>query len=305
MAERSPLEFFIFGHPVTMSPSPDIHTVGFAAAGLPHSYGRFDAEDVDRVVEKLRAETCGGGSVTIPHKESLLLHMDELSEAAKVIGAVNTVTKAADGKLLGDNTDWLGIKQQLEARLSARADGQERVRPVCLLCGAGGTARAAAFALQRMGAARVLIFNRTPDRAETLAREFGFEALPDLLTLANLEQLDIVVNTLPGSTGFELPDADVLARFRPVVFEAAYIPRRTAFVQQALASGCEVVEGVEMLFEQGCAQCEIWTQRPAPRSKIAAKLLKALFEAGSQHPAHEKMEPHDSPPLALLREASV
>mmetsp|Transcript_123667 Transcript_123667/g.395635 ORF Transcript_123667/g.395635 Transcript_123667/m.395635 type:complete len:306 (+) Transcript_123667:76-993(+) len=296
-----PLEFFIFGHPVTMSPSPDIHNVGFGEAGLQHTYARFDAPDAEQVVEKLKTEGCGGGSVTIPHKETLLPNMDVLSESARVIGAVNTITKTEDGKLHGDNTDWLGIKNQLEARLTSK--GQESKGLTCLLCGSGGTARAAAFALKQMGAQRVLIFNRTASRAEDLAKEFGFEAFPDLANLSDLEQLHIVVNTLPGSSGFELPDGSVLERLRPVVLEAAYIPRRTAFVLQALAKGCEVVEGAEMLFEQGCAQCEIWTGKPAPRGKIASALLKALFEEGSQHPAHEKMQPYDAPPKALVLEA--
>eukprot|EP00405_Crypthecodinium_cohnii_P018841 CAMPEP_0206481914 /NCGR_PEP_ID=MMETSP0324_2-20121206/38491_1 /ASSEMBLY_ACC=CAM_ASM_000836 /TAXON_ID=2866 /ORGANISM="Crypthecodinium cohnii, Strain Seligo" /LENGTH=322 /DNA_ID=CAMNT_0053959619 /DNA_START=65 /DNA_END=1033 /DNA_ORIENTATION=- len=301
-----PLSFFIFGHPVTMSPSPEIHSVGFKEAGLPHTYERFDAEDVEDVVKKLKEDGFGGGSVTIPHKESLLPSMDELSDAAKTIGAVNTITKGSDGKLHGDNTDWLGIKNQLERSFTikekAAAGGSA---PVCLLCGSGGTARAAAYALREMKAERVLIFNRTTSRAEALAEEFGFEAIADLSSLRELAQLDIVVDTLPGASQFVLPNdvADVLERHRPVVFEAAYIPRRTSFVQQALAAGCEVVEGIEMLFEQGCAQCEIWTKKaPAPRAKIAEALLEALFKQGSGHPAYAKMEPYESLPKGLVRE---
>ena len=87
--------------------------------------------------------------------------MDELTESARRIGAVNTITKLADGRLRGDNTDWLGIKNQLEAKASPRAAG---AAPIALICGAGGTAKAAAFALQKMGAGRVLIFNRTKAR---------------------------------------------------------------------------------------------------------------------------------------------
>jgi len=285
-----------------MSPSPDIHNEGFAKNGFPHRYDRFDAPEAQQVVEKLRSAACGGGSVTIPHKETMLPQMDSLSEAASVIGAVNTVTKSADGKLHGDNTDWLGIKNQLESRLDAPGRPKRRGL-VCLLCGSGGTARAAAFAFKKMGADRVVIYNRTASRARALAEEFGFEAIEDLSLLADLPELHVVVNTLPGSTGFQLPDAAVLRRHHPVVLEAAYIPRRTAFLHQALAAGCEIVEGVEMLFEQGCAQCEIWTGAPAPRSAIAAALLRALFTAGSPHPAHGKMEPYDTLPASLKKEA--
>merc|ERR1712039_338615 len=71
----------------------------------------------------------------------------------------------------------------------------------------------------------------------------------------------------------------------------------------ALAAGCEVVEGGEMLFEQGCAQCELWTGKRAPREKIAAALLKNLFTQGSSHPAHSKMQPYTVQPVSLVEEA--
>ncbi|CAE7578385.1 ARO1 [Symbiodinium sp. CCMP2592] len=274
MTEQS-LQFFIFGNPVAMSPSPTIHSTGFTVNGSPNVYDRFDNKDIEEVVSELRKPSCGGGSVTIPHKESIKAYMDELTDAARTIGAVNTVTKCGD-RLKGDNTDWLGIKNQLETRLR----GRTKTNLTCLLCGAGGTARAAAYAMKQMGASRVLIYNRTALRAQELASEFGFEACADLAALQHLAELHVVVNTLPGSTEFTLPDSAVLRRSRPVVLEAAYIPRRTAFLRQAIGAGCEVVEGVEMLFEQGCAQCEIWTQKPAPRSQIARALVEALFKAG-------------------------
>jgi len=302
---KESLKFYIFGHPVLMSPSPDIHNVGFKANGFPHlTYERFDTEDVAEVIRTIRGVGCGGGSVTIPHKESVLPHMHSLTESAQRIGAVNTISKLSDGKLRGDNTDWLGIKNQLEAKAPPRKAGAPLV---AVICGAGGTAKAAAFALQKMSATRVLIFNRTVERAEKLAAEYGFEAIGDLSALAQLEHLHIVVDTLPGSTGFVFPPAQapLLAKFKPTCLEAAYIPRRTAFIDQALASGCKVVEGVEMLYEQGCAQCTIWTGAKAPRAAIAANLLRQLFSKESTHPAAAKMEPHDAPPEGLTCEAKA
>jgi shikimate dehydrogenase len=292
------LTFYIFGHPVTMSPSPDIHNVGFASNGFPHVYERCDREDVADVIRTIRSEACGGGSVTIPHKESVLPFMDELTEAAKQIGAVNTVIKLSNCRLRGDNTDWLGIKNQLEAKAPRFPAGTPLI---AVICGAGGTAKAAAFALKKMGVSRVLIFNRTLERAERLAAEYGFEAVGELGALDALPRLDFVVDTLPGATEFVFP-LPLLERFRPTCLEAAYIPRQTAFVRQALAAACPVVEGIEMLFEQGCAQCSIWTGRDAPRAAIAANLLTQLFSDNSAHPAAPKMEPRDAPPEALLRE---
>ena len=117
-------------------------------------------------------------------------------------------------RLYGDNTDWLGIKNQISSKCTTPA---EAGKAVCLLCGAGGTARAAAFALTKMGVGKVLIYNRTLSRAETLAAEFGFEAIADFAPLAALGRLDFVVDTLPGSTKFELPppQAGLLAQFKP------------------------------------------------------------------------------------------
>jgi len=302
MASEKPLNFYIFGSPVTMSPSPDIHGAGFKVNGSPHKYSRFDTPNVDEVFQQLKRDDCGGGSVTIPHKETIKKYMDELTESARIIGAVNTVTKV-NGKFRGDNTDWIGIKNQVEMRMREQGRGASAL---CgLLCGAGGTARAAAYALKQMGAKKVLIFNRTVSRAKELAQEFGFEACGDLDVLKSLEALHVVIDTLPGSSEFVLPDAavSVLRRCRPVVLEAAYIPRRTAFLSQALAANCEVVEGIEMLFEQGCAQCQIWTGKPAPRLEIAEALLQALFTPGSSHPAHAKMEPYSDLPKSLVLEA--
>jgi len=321
--ERS-LDFFIFGHPCGMSPSPEIHNVGFAENGYSHRYSRFDSEDYKLVMEKVRMDGTGGGSVTIPHKESVLPEMDKLSDAARRIGAVNTITKLANGQLHGDNTDWLGIMKQIEARIAARGaappsmpkmpkGASKSAGTVALLCGAGGTAKAAAYAFAQMGCAHVLVMNRTLERAEELAKEYGkgfVAATPDAAAelLARWGRLDFIVCTLPGSTGYTLPEdiAAAVATHRPIVVEASYIPRHTAFVKQVLAAGCEdVIEGIEMLFEQGCAQCEAWTAKPAPRQAIAQSLLAALFTPGSAHPAAPKMEPMDAPPIAIRREAEA
>jgi len=305
-----------------MSPSPDIHNVGFATNKLPHTYHRFDHEDYKACIDKLHDPATGGGSVTIPHKESVIPEMDSLSDAAKAIGAVNTVTKLPDGKLHGDNTDWLGIKNQYEARLKARAaaaeeDGAPKKKArsggtVALLCGAGGTAKAAAYAFKQMACEHVVILNRSVERAQALAAEFGdgfvaCTAEEVAATLRRLGRLDFVMSTLPGYTGFVLPDdvAGVVAEHKPLVVEASYIPRHTAFVKQVTAEGCEVIEGIEMLFEQGCAQCATWSGKPAPRMEIARGLMAALFTPGSEHPASAKMEPLDAPPKAIVLEAAL
>jgi len=287
--------FYIFGHPVALSASPTIQNTGFRINGAPHVFGRYDAPSVDGVLWKLSLASTGGGAVTIPHKEALLEHMDELSESAREIGAVNTVTKEpGTGRLRGDNTDWLGIRGQLARKVEARPG-----RRVGLILGAGGTARAAAYAFRQMGFAEVLVLNRTAEKAVALAKAFGenFRAISDAKELETLARLDAVMGTLPGTAGVTLPDA-LLAACQPVVIDAAYQSsasgkRFTALLQQAADHGCAVVEGLEMLFEQGCAQCEIWTCGKAPRREIARALLADRFSGDP------------SPPQGLLLEAGL
>lgn len=214
-------------------------------------------------------------------------------------------TCLAPCRFYGDNTDWLGIKNQITSKATTEA---EAGAAVCLLCGAGGTARAAAFALQKMAVGRVMIYNRTLARAEQLAAEFGFEAISDFAPLDALTRLDFVVDTLPGSTGFTLPaeQVGVLAKFKPVVLEAAYIPRHTAFVTQAMGQGCRVVEGVEMLFEQGCAQCVAQlhcTPLCTVRAPPAAPPAPDSIAVGRQ--LTEPRAPHDRQVRDLDRQAGA
>lgn len=283
VAER---KFYIFGHPVALSASPTMQNTGFRVNNRPYEYLRHDTESVEDVVRMLKEPLTGGGSVTIPHKETIIEFMDVVSDAARAIGAVNTVTKEdGTGRLLADNTDWLGIKRQLEPKIADRAGDR-----VGLIIGAGGTARAAAYAFRAMNFARVYILNRTLQRAEKLAEEFGetFVAISDAQELEGLARLDAVMGVIPGQANFTLPES-VMQTHRPALVESAYKSsesgsRFTPLLTQAIDAGCEVIEGIEMLFEQGCAQCEIWTGKPAPRRDIAQALLDDRFKDDANKP---------------------
>jgi len=268
--------FYIFGSPVKASPSPCIHNTGFKVNLSPHVYDRYDSPDPQEVLKVLRGPGCGGGSVTIPLKELMMPLVDSLSEAARAIGALNTITVGANGHLSGDNTDWLGIRRQFERKLRTRPSTEGAL--TALVLGAGGTARAAVYAFRAMGCSPVLVYNRTIERAEGLAKEFGDKVVVchDPAELSSLPRLDLVMGTVPGDGQVVLPEA-VLQKYKPIVFEAAYRPRETELLKVARACGCPTIEGVEMLFEQGCAQCEIWTGRKAPRAEIAAAMLQDVL----------------------------
>jgi len=268
-------EFFLFGTPTKHSPSPAIHNAGFEANGCGHTYGTVETDEVSVALEAIRKPSFGGGSITIPLKEALLPHADELSEAATVIGAINTLTRAADGRLLADNTDWVGIRNLLAAGLRQRHGGAAPAELCALVLGAGGTARAACHALRQLGAAQLYVFNRTREKAEALGA--AFDAVPlsgDLdAAVGGLPQLHLLVSCIPGSAGVAPSDA-LLRRHSPVVLDAAYRPRDTPLLAAARRAGCTAFEGVEMLAEQAYAQCETWTGLPAPKRAI----LKALTE---------------------------
>ncbi|HKW77908.1 MAG TPA: shikimate dehydrogenase, partial [Candidatus Limnocylindria bacterium] len=154
-------EVYLLGHPVAHSLSPDMHNAAFKALGLPHRYTTRDVgpEQLADVIDSLRREDALGANVTVPHKESALRLVDEVSDEARAVGAVNTIARRGS-RLSGDNTDAYGFARAIEA-VPAGA--------TVLLLGAGGAARACLLALLRRGHP-VRIANRTRARAKELAR---------------------------------------------------------------------------------------------------------------------------------------
>jgi shikimate dehydrogenase len=187
---------------------------------------------------------------------------------AMEIGAVNTVINR-DGRLTGDNTDGLGAVSALAAQ-TAITD-----RRVAVI-GAGGAARAIAFAIRSSGGALTVV-NRSVKRGEALAAAVNAEFIPLAEFAGN--GYDILVNTT--SVGMK-PDTDAMAtdpaRFEPeaVVMDIVYNPLETRWLRAAKKRGCTVVDGLSMFVNQGALQFEIWTGRPAPRAAMRSAVLKSL-----------------------------
>ena len=143
----TPLKYYLFGKPISASPSPTLHNAAFGALQLPHLYDRCETDNIDVAIAKLKESDSGGGSVTIPLKEDMFKRMDELTPAAKTIGAVNTVIveRARGGEqfLIGDNTDWNGIIGPI---LKMKPTGW--LNTTALIIGAGGTSRAVVYGLK-------------------------------------------------------------------------------------------------------------------------------------------------------------
>ncbi|KAF1326634.1 3-phosphoshikimate 1-carboxyvinyltransferase, partial [Globisporangium splendens] len=254
-------EFFLFGSPIQKSPSPSMHNAAFQAHGLPlFTYGLHDTTEILEVVARMQAPntTLGGGSVTIPLKVDVMPYLDELTPAARAIGAVNTVIRddRMDGTVRwkGDNTDWLGILRPITKRLAV-ASNSSRKDLVALVVGAGGTSMAASYAMRQLGVGKLFIYNRTLAKAEEVAQRFNAQALSSL-TPETLAHVDIVVSTIPAQAGFVLPDH--LVQGSVIVLDAAYQPPITPFLAHAHANGASCIQGYEMLYEQAIEQYNRW-----------------------------------------------
>lgn len=289
-------KFAILGHNIDYSVSPQMHNAAFKATQLPHEYCRADYETVEEFIagDEWNDPSFGGCSVTIPHKQSIMPHVDRLEQAAEDIGAVNTVIvrqeKDFDGSmrrvLVGDNTDWRGIYNPLSRRGCANSGGNGERRRAALILGAGGTARAAAYAAIKLGL-ELIYWNRTPDKLTGIVDKFGGIVVSDLSegSLGNvLEEMNAditaVISTLPAAAEFELPQWIIEqattseAATKPVVFDVNYKPYRTNLLRQAEDANLGVVRGSEMLWEQGVGQFQLWTGRTAPYKVMKNVVLK-------------------------------
>ena len=247
--------FGLVGHPVGHSLSPLVHNRAFQVHGLDAAYLLFPTPDLEDFLSVLERLPVAGFSVTLPYKEAILRHLAWVDPLARRVGAVNTVV-VRGGRLLGYNTDYCAVLSALRGALKLSG---ARV----LLLGAGGAARAAAFALADAGA-QVFIWARRPEQAAGLARAVGGEAI-ERRQLARRE-FNLVVNATPVGM-MPHPDraplrADEL--HAEVVFDMVYRPERTRLLRLAAQRGARTVSGLRMFVAQAAAQWELWTSRPAP-----------------------------------------
>ncbi len=261
----------LLGHPLGHSLSPVMHRAALRALGLEGDYRRLDtpSEQLGARVEEVRT-LYHGVNVTVPHKEAILPWLDELDPAAAAIGAVNTVVNDG-GRLVGHNTDAPGF---LRALAEAGVRGE-----VALLLGAGGAARAIAFALKEAGW-EVWIHNRTRARALALAEAFGLRVVDP----ARAREADLVVNAT--SVGLHDPDATPidpchLPRGGAVV-DIIYGVGETRLLRAARARGLPAFDGLGMLLWQGLLAFELWTGRKAPVEAVRRALLQAVHRGGNE-----------------------
>ena len=256
----------VIGDPVGHSLSPLMHNAAFAARHKNAVYLPFHVRDLSDFIAALDPFRIAGFSVTLPHKERILRYLDDCDPLAAEIGAVNTVVVRA-GKLCGYNTDFAGVLRAIERRLPLSS------RSV-LLIGAGGAARAAAFALARASAA-VSIWARRPRPARALARAVGGEAI-DRREIGR-QSFDAIVNCTPVGMhpggGSPLESRELNCR---LVMDLIYRPLKTELLRRAERLGIETISGVDMFVAQGVAQWELWMGESAPETVMRRVVLGAL-----------------------------
>ena len=276
------------GWPVSHSFSPAMHNGAAAALGLNLVYVPLPVrpEHLSLALAGLAALGFVGVNVTVPHKEAVLPLLGGVDEAARLIGAVNTIKVDDDGQLQGYNSDWQGFLADLTQH-GFVVSGRD-----CLVLGAGGSARAVAYGLGRSAAGRVAVVTRRSEQAQQLAadlqalfpagtfRAYTSGDLPHLLA-------DLIVNCTPlgmsPATNSSPWPADVPIPAGAFVYDLVYNPPQTRFMAQAMAAGNRAVNGLGMLLEQAMAAFEIWTGQKGDREAMLAALQPVRPEQQGQH----------------------
>lgn len=253
----------VIGSPVSHSRSPRLHKHWLARYGIQGDYVplHVDAPDLASVIRTLPKMGFVGANVTIPHKIAALSIADQVSDRATLIGAANTLSYGADGRIYADNTDGYGFI----ANLRHGAPGWQASAGPAAVLGAGGAARAVVSALIEAGTPQIFLSNRTRPKAESLKHDFGSRVVVvDWVQAGNMiEECTTVINTtslgMTGAAEFRVP-LDGLRR-GTVVTDLVYAPLRTKFLQEAEAAGCVTVDGLGMLIHQGVPGFERWFGR--------------------------------------------
>jgi len=264
----------VIGDPIGHSLSPHLHNAGFQARRINAVYLPFLVRDLRDFLGAIEPLGISGFSVTLPHKQAILRDLDDCDPLAEKIGAVNTVVVHTGGKLYGYNTDYVGVLRAIERRV--RLSGSR-----VLIYGAGGSARAVAFALAQAGAV-VTVCARRMQQARALACAAGGEAIER--ARLKREFFDAIVNATPvgmhpAAERSPLAPAELNCR---VVMDLIYRPVKTKLLQLAERRGIEIISGVEMFLAQGIAQWETWTGLRAPETAMRRAVLAALQR--EEHP---------------------
>ncbi|MDI6736060.1 MAG: shikimate dehydrogenase [bacterium] len=261
----------LIGYPIDYTLSPDMHNAAFKELNLNFVYlpFRVKSEDLPLAINGLSALNIVGVNVTIPHKELVMKYLDDLSEEAGMIGAVNTIC-VQNGKLRGDNTDGKGFVASLREELKVDPAGKK-----VFILGAGGAARAIGFSLAKLGVKRMTMTDIEMPKAERLSADIKHHfhglwldtvGLNDRKFEENVLDCDILINATPCGMHQDDPlliNPDWFSS-NQVVYDIIYNPGQTHLLKAAKEKGCLTQNGLGMLIHQGALSFELWTGEKAP-----------------------------------------
>jgi 3-dehydroquinate dehydratase/shikimate dehydrogenase len=260
----------LVGHSVSHSVSPEMHNAAFRHHGINAMYWTHDTKDISTFVEWLREKVFlnwRGASVTIPHKQTVMKHLDWIDETAKEIGAVNAIV-IENNLLLGYNTDAKGFIEPLKNFYSDLRGAR------CAVIGAGGAARAVAWALKKESA-DITIFARDIERARK-----KFDVNAERLGDSKFSSFDIVINTTPlgtkGKLENETPATAEQLYGIGLVYDLVYNPLTTRFILEAQSVDVPTIGGLEMLVAQAAEQSKLWTGLDAPIDVMRKAAMEKL-----------------------------
>lgn len=262
----------LIGYPLGHSLSPKIHTAALKSVHLKGEYSLFpispdDHQGLENLLAHVRNGEIAGLNVTIPHKQNVIPLMDELSETASAVGAVNTIYEK-DGNLFGDNTDVAGYLADLHRFLGKRKETKK-----ALVLGAGGSARAVIYALLYDGW-DVTIAARRQEQANELISQFpnhNSQLSSIEYPISLIPSLSLIVNTTPLGMSPNIaasPYPQIPFPANAAIYDLVYNPRETKLAQDAQAAGLPAITGLGMLIEQAALSFEIWTERKLSRQPL-------------------------------------
>lgn len=273
--------YAVIGDPIAQSLSPQLHNGLFKANGVDALYLPIEVktEDLEKLVQGFRLMNFGGFNITKPHKMEIMKYLDGLDPLAEKIGAVNTVVYR-DGKMMGYNTDGFGFIKSVEKKLGNTPKEELTI----LILGCGGAVKSVAMALADWGIKKVIIANRTVEKAWELANQINEswpgKAMAISMAAADLEkalkEATVVVNGTSlgmADTIDKTPLSKDLLKKKLLVYDMIYSPSVTRLLNDAKDIGAETENGLEMLLYQGLLAFELWTGI-FPDPKIGKNLLE-------------------------------
>lgn len=280
----------VIGYPISHSLSPVMHNAALASLGLDYVYVPLPVkpEDLERAIAGFAAIGLRGFSVTIPHKQTIIPLLAEISDSARAIGAVNTVSWTERG-WVGTNTDVIGFIAPLQAL------SRDWSQSTALILGNGGAARAVVAGCAQLGFGQVQVVGRNPEKLRAFLESWRessvsvnltvhpWEELPNLLPEALLLVNTTPIGMTPHSEASPLSAEELqswgkqVGDFRAIAYDLIYTPKPTRFLQFAEAQGATPMDGLEMLVQQGVAALQGWLGQPVPVDVMRRSLLERLY----------------------------